>query len=550
VTFKAPAKQTAYQRYNNDESYRTTRNALVNTKVRKYFAGYGTYHGIITSYYPKSDTYHILFDDSDEETDSYANIQKYIEGTPEYDQENEAALALTVSLDAAITSATTMTTNAKEPNHYKDAMKAPDRANWIAACDVEMTKLRERNCWTVVKRADIPKGTRVMGGRWTFKYKRDETGALNKVSHRSRYVAKGFTQVKNIHYFESFAPVASFVTLRLVFALTALPHFQVNHYDVSVAFIESELDENAPPVYCECAEGYEDPREYVYLLHKSLYGMIQSPRAWYQLWCSICTSFGLQKLVTDGCVHIKYVNNKKTKQQTPKINLNDLAKHLKQLPTHDRIYPDCPHDTAIIIVVTYVDDNLVFTNCETMRQQFAAQCNKRVRFNDEGPARWYLGTQHDRDPITGAVSASQELYINKLLARWHMSDCNPTKIPCSGKLDEIMTSLQQVPTVPNPALLKEYKELVGSLLFLQTGTVPEISWIVSVLARYMTKAGEPHMAAAKKVLRYLQSRKKIPLKWCAIDNVLPGVIHGYADASFADIPDTRLSSIGYVFLVN
>jgi hypothetical protein len=48
VTFKPPAKQTAYQCYNNDESYRTTRDALVNTKVRKYFAGYGTYHDIIT----------------------------------------------------------------------------------------------------------------------------------------------------------------------------------------------------------------------------------------------------------------------------------------------------------------------------------------------------------------------------------------------------------------------------------------------------------------------------------------------------------------------
>jgi hypothetical protein len=83
-----------------------------------------------------------------------------------------------------------------------------------------------------------------MGGRWTFKYKRDETGALSTVSHRSRYVAKVFTQIKNVHYFESFAPVASFVTLRLVFALTALPHFHVNHYDVSVAFIESELDES------------------------------------------------------------------------------------------------------------------------------------------------------------------------------------------------------------------------------------------------------------------------------------------------------------------
>jgi hypothetical protein len=58
------------------------------------------------------------------------------------------------------------------------------------------------------------------------------------------------------------------------------------------------------------------------------------------------------------------------------------------------------------------------------------------------------------------------------------------------------------------------------------------------------------MAAEKKVLRYLQSSKKIPLKWCAIDNALPVVIHDYADASFPDIPDTHLSSIGYVFLVN
>jgi hypothetical protein len=110
-------------------------------------------------------------------------------------------------------------------------------------------------------------------------------------------------------------------------------------------------------------------------------------------------------------------------------------------------------------VVSYVDDNLVFTNCESMHLQFAAHCNKRVRFNDEGPARWYLGTQYDRDPITGAVSASQELYINKLLARWQMSECNPTKIvtkiPCSGKLDEILTCLQQVPATPNPALLRE-----------------------------------------------------------------------------------------------
>jgi hypothetical protein len=76
-------------------------------------------------------------------------------------------------------------------------------------------------------------------------------------------------------------------------------------------------------------------------------------------------------------------------------------------------------------------------------------------------------------------------------------------------MDEILTLLQQVPATPDPALLREYKELIGSLLFLQIGTIPEISWIESVLARYMTKAGEPHIAAAKKVLRFLQFRKEV-----------------------------------------
>ena len=117
--------------------------------------------------------------------------------------------------------------------------------------------------------------------------------------------------------------------------------------------------------------------------------------------------------------------------------------------------------------------------------------------------------------------ATVEWYERMLLARWHMTDCNPTKTPCSGKLDEVLIPLQNVPATPDPALLRDYKELIGSLLFLQTGTVPEISWIVSVLARYMTTAGEPHMAAGKKILRYLKSRKTVPIQWCALTSSQP-----------------------------
>jgi hypothetical protein len=70
VSFKTQARQTTNDRYNHDDSFRTTRDALVNTKVRKYFPGYGIFTGVITLYYPITDTYHLLFEDGDEETDS------------------------------------------------------------------------------------------------------------------------------------------------------------------------------------------------------------------------------------------------------------------------------------------------------------------------------------------------------------------------------------------------------------------------------------------------------------------------------------------------
>jgi hypothetical protein len=131
-----------------------------------------------------------------------------------------------------------------------------------------------------------------------------------------------------------------------------------------------------------------------------------------------------------------------------------------------------------------------------------------------------------RNTLALRPRSTAKIYDNSLLRQARRGpDTSPkyTKTPCSGKLDEVLTPLQNIPATLDPNLLREYKELIGSLLFLQTGTVPEISWIVSVLARYMTTAGEPHMAAAKKVLRYLQSRKNIPITWCALTSPNPGL---------------------------
>ncbi|MFN9902614.1 MAG: reverse transcriptase domain-containing protein, partial [bacterium] len=91
--------------------------------------------------------------------------------------------------------------------------------------DTEMANLRNLGCWILVPRSSLPPNTPIMDTRWTYRKKHDENG--NCIKYRSRLVAKGFTQILGVNYFESFSPVASFVTIRTLFALTALPMFKV-----------------------------------------------------------------------------------------------------------------------------------------------------------------------------------------------------------------------------------------------------------------------------------------------------------------------------------
>jgi hypothetical protein len=138
-----------------------------------------------------------------------------------------------------------------------------------------------------------------------------------------------------------------------------------------------------------------------------------------------------------------------------------------------------------------------------------------------------------------------------------MQNCNPLAVPFPAKCDDILAQLAVPIENPDPKLVKEFQTLCGGLLYLQVHTCPEISFVVSLLSRHMTKAGELHIALAKKVLRYLQSRKHLHLTWsarsCCTPHVL-GEIYGWSDASFADIKShdgtNRASSIGWLFMCN
>ena len=529
-TTKSPSATET--RYLTDATYRQERDSHIGKPIQRFFTSHARiFKGKVTEYHYSTDTYSLLYEDDDQEVVTYDELQTLLPDSPRFTQHDVCA-AVVYALHTACTDAEHVRKQQySEPLTYKEALASPDAKFWIEAMQLEMKKLQDLNCWTIIKRADLPPNAAIMKSKWVFKYKTDENGDLTDVGRRARYVGKGFTQIKDINYFETYSAVAHGNTIRYIFSLTALPGFQCWHFDVSVAFIQSKVDPNEPPIYVEPPPGFTQDKQVVFLLNRLLYGMKQSPRGWSLLLNQILTSFGLTRLRTDEAVYILRKSNSST---TPP-------------------YPDCTHPEVILILVTYVDDILAFSNSATLVQEFNKHCNQTVKMNLEGICRWYLSVKYDRDPVTGAVSASQELYINKLLQKYGLEQCNPLPVPFPGRGDAVLKLLDAAPKNPSPTLKSEYQSLIGSLLYLQMHTVPEISYALSVLSRYLANPGETHMAYAKKILRYLKGRRSIPIRYCAqtcTQPYLPGHLYGYSDASFADVYPDRHSTIGYVFLCN
>jgi hypothetical protein len=215
----------------------------------------------------------------------------------------------------------------------------------MANCMRRRNGLRNLNCWQVVPLSSVPPDTPIMGSRRTFKAKTDQYGEIMRL--RARFVCQGFSQVKDVSYWESFSPVVSFTTIRLLIALTALPHWHVIlphwhviHYDLSVTFITAEIDPTQTPIYCRPVEGYEPCTESVYLLKLYLYGMKDSPRGYNLHFNSVCLNFSLKRCISDECVYIKIESNDHRNKETPETSLDVLTSQTTCITPEHRIHKD------------------------------------------------------------------------------------------------------------------------------------------------------------------------------------------------------------------
>ncbi|XP_052875883.1 secreted RxLR effector protein 161-like [Gossypium arboreum] len=91
-----------------------------------------------------------------------------------------------------------------------------------------------------------------------------------------------------------------------------------------------------------------------------------------------------------------------------------------------------------------------------------------------------------------------------------------------------------------------YASAVGSLVYAQVCTRPDIAYIVGMLGRYLSNPVIDHWIAVKRVMRYLQRTKDYMLNYKR-SNLLEVI--GYSDSDFARCQYSRKSTSGYIYLL-
>ena len=180
---------------------------------------------------------------------------------------------------------------------WREAMKGPFADEYWEACKVEIATLERMGAWEVVKRTvDM----NVIQSTWAFKCKRFPDGLIKKF--KARFCARGDQQIEGVDFFETYAPVVQWTTIRLMLILEVLLGLKSKQGDVTAAFLHAKLPEDEE-VYVAMPQGFQQQGKCL-RLRRTLYGLRQSPRAFWKYLVEKMESCGMKQSSLDPCLFV------------------------------------------------------------------------------------------------------------------------------------------------------------------------------------------------------------------------------------------------------
>ncbi|KAI0505062.1 hypothetical protein KFK09_016019 [Dendrobium nobile] len=381
----------------------------------------------------------------------------------------------------------TVNSDPSTPTSFTQASKLP---SWRAAMSDEFHALQRQGTWSLVP---APSTNSILGCKWTYRLKRDATGSITQ--HKARLVAQGFNQQQGLDYHETFSPVAKLPTIRILLTIATQRHWSLLQLDVTNAFLHGDLEED---VYMSQPQGFVDSQfpTHVCKLHKSIYGLKQSPRQWYNKLTQHLTRTGFQFSRAD-----------------PSLLMYKQG-------------------TVQIYILIYVDDMLITGNDNSSIQHILLGLRQAFSLKDPAPVSLFLGIRISHTPH--GLFLDQQQYATDILKSAGFLHCKPLPTPITPR------SIQSREPDSNLLHPPNYRSIVGSLQYL-TITRPDLAFATNQLCQHMHNPQPTHVHALKRTLRYLQGTLNYGLPLCRGDLTL----QTFADADWASDSADRKSVSGF-----
>ena len=337
--------------------------------------------------------------------------------------------------------------------------------------------------------------------RWVYKVKANPKGEV--IKHKARLVAKGFLQREGIDYEEVFTPVARLETIRLVVGIAHSNNWMVYQMDVKSAFLNGPLVEE---VYVGQPPGFviKDQEMKYYKLHKALYGLKQAPRAWNKRIDDFLIDIGFKRCVSEHGVYVR-------------SDTND----------------------GVIILCLYVDDLLITGSHDKSVSRFKSELMREFEMTDLGVMNYFLGIEFHKSKV--GLLMHQRRYALDILKKCDMEHCNASITPCEAR---VQLSKSDEEDDVDPTL---YRSLIGSLRYL-CNTRPDLAFSVGIASRFMERPKVSHLAAVKRILRYVKGTLGCRILFPASDTGRKCNLLGYTDSNWCGDKDDRKSTAGYIFM--
>jgi Reverse transcriptase (RNA-dependent DNA polymerase) len=262
--------------------------------------------------------------------------------------------------------------------------------------------------------------------------KKNAAGEIEK--YKACLVARGFTQVYGVDYYETYTPVAKLAMFWLITMITARNGWPLDSFNFDSAYLNSLLGDEV--IYLKQPPDHNDPAKsqatWVWKLIKTIYGLHQGAKNWYDALTWALTKLGFKHSEADHGLFFKEEGGN------------------------------------LVILAIHVDDCLMTGGSVELNAKVKKDLNAKYKLTDLGPANWLLSIRISHNLTEHTVALSQHAYIDSILMRFN--DLKPSAIPmdpsaqllvlqCPMKLEDLVR-MHNVP----------YHEAVGSLMYAAMGT--------------------------------------------------------------------------------